>query len=95
MRRSSPSSKQTRRRVLPWAVLLQLGLVVGRRVSELSEKDRSRLAILLRDSRGWPGRLSGREREELRTLIGKLDAVGMGREMLPLLGPGRRGRRRR
>lgn len=94
MRRSSGSSEQARRRVLPWALLLRMGLVVGRRVSELSEKDRSRLVILLRDSRGWPGKLSGREREELRRLIGKLDAVGMGREMLPLLGAGRRGRRR-
>jgi hypothetical protein len=81
-------------KALPWAALLQGGIVVGRRIGELSEKDRARLTRLLRESRGWPGRLGSKERAELRKLIGKLDTKRMSRELLPLMGRGR-GRKRR
>jgi hypothetical protein len=91
-----PTAKSTRDRVkaLPWAGLLSAGVVLGKRVGSLSEKDRARLAGLLRDSRGWPGRLGAKERADLRRILGKLDAKGMSRELLPLLRGGR-GRRRR
>jgi hypothetical protein len=68
-------------------------VVVGKRVGRLSARDRARLAHLLRDSKGRPGSLGGREREELHRLLGKLDAKGMARELLSMLGRG--GKRRR
>ncbi|HEX5224197.1 MAG TPA: hypothetical protein VFW29_03610 [Solirubrobacteraceae bacterium] len=78
---------------VPWAALLQAGLVVSRRVNDLSRKDRERLTRLLRESRGRPGALSEKERTELRKLIGKLDLKKMGRDMLPLVtGKGRKRR---
>jgi hypothetical protein len=80
---------------VPWLLLLQVGVVVGQRVSDLSAKDRARLTVLLRESRGWPGRLGVRERQELRKLVGKLDPKAMSRELLPLVQGARRGRKRR
>jgi len=91
------SEKQTtgsRVRALPWALLLQAGLVVGTRISELSEKDRARLTRLVRDSKGLPRNLSAKEREELRKLVAKLDVKGMGSDLLPLMRGGK-GRKRR
>jgi hypothetical protein len=96
MRRTRSSTSKTGRdrvRALPWAALLQAGFVLGRRVSKLSARDRARLGSLLRESRGWPGRLRAKERAELRKLIGKLDLKGMGRELKPLARG--RGRKRR
>jgi hypothetical protein len=92
---ASPKTARDRLKAVPWAVLLQSGLVVGRRVSALSAKDRRRLGSLLRQSRGWPGTLSERERAELKKLIGKLDPGGIGREMVPLLRRRRTGRTRK
>lgn len=91
---SSASSAASRVKALPWAALLQGSLVVGRGVAELSEKDRARLTRLLRESRGWPGRLGAKERAELRKLIGKLPTRRMSRELVPLVGGRARGRRR-
>jgi hypothetical protein len=96
MARKSSSSTSSRVKALPWAALLQGSLVVGRGVAELSEKDRARLTLLLRESRGWPGRLGSKERAEMRKLIGKLPTKRMSRELVPLVGGrGRRRRRRR
>ncbi len=79
-------------RAVPWLALAQAGLAVGRRWLALSAKERSRLTRLARESHGWPGNLSRRERVELRRLVIKLDLGGMARELRPLK---RRGRRRR
>ncbi len=76
-------------------LILQIGVVVGERISKLSEKDRTRLAELLRESRGWPGRLANKDRTELGKLLGKLDLTGMGREVVPLVQGFRRGGKRR
>jgi hypothetical protein len=80
---------------VPWLLLLQIGVVVGQRISELSAKDRQRLSTLVRESRGWPTRLGVRERAELRKLITKLDPKAMSRELLPLVQGARGGRKRR
>jgi hypothetical protein len=79
-------------RALPWALLLQAALLIGRRWRALSAKDRARLALLLRHSRGRVGNLSVRERLELRRLIGKLQLRGLAGELVAL---GRRGGSRR
>jgi hypothetical protein len=87
MAKSSDPSKTGRERLkaLPWAALLRGGVVVGRRWRALSERDRARLASLVRQSGARPGRLSTKERRELRSLVGKLDLKGIGRELLPLV----------
>jgi hypothetical protein len=79
---------------LPWTMLARVGVVVGKRWSALSAKERARLASLVRASRGRAGNLSTRERSELRKLVRKLDLKGAGRELLPLFrgGGGRRKR---
>jgi hypothetical protein len=94
---SEKSSKSSvdRAKALPWALLLQAGFVVGKRLSSLSASERERLAGLVRDSGGRLGSLSEKERKELRKLAGKLDLRGMGSELLPLIRGGRRSRRRR
>ena len=90
----NPKSKASRVRALPWAALLQGGIVVARRWRSLSERERERLTSLLRESRGRLGNLSSSERRELRKLAGKLDVKGMGGELRALLHGKRRGKRR-
>jgi hypothetical protein len=93
----SPSSKQASAwlRAVPWALVAQAGAVVGKRWTALSGKERARLASLLRSSRGRASNLSLRDRNELRKLVRKLDLKGAGRELLPLVRGGKRGRKRR
>lgn len=81
-------------RALPWALMLRGVIIVGQRWTALSAKDRARLTRLLRESRGRRGNLNSKQRDELRKLVAKLDMKGAGREMLPLLGGGRRRKRR-
>jgi hypothetical protein len=85
-----PKSKADRVKALPWLVLLQASVVLGKRWSALSAKERARLASLVRQSRGRVGNLSAKERLELRKLSRKLDLRGAGGELLPLM----RGRRK-
>ena len=93
--KATPKSKRERLKALPWAALLQGVVVIGQRWRALSEKDRARVTSLVRDSHGRLGNLSTKERAELRSLAGKLDLKGIGRELLGLARGGRgRGRRR-
>lgn len=98
MPRSKPATKSTstrdRVKALPWAAALQGVVVVGKRWRALSQKDRARLTGLVRDSRGRLGNLSQKERKELRTLAGKIDLKGIGRDLLPLARGRRSGRKR-
>ena len=80
-------------KAVPWTLLLQVGLVLDRRWRRLSEKERARLLRLLRESRGRLDRLSAKQRDEMRKLVRKLDLIGGGRELLPLVRE-RRARRR-
>jgi hypothetical protein len=81
-------------KAVPWAMLARAGVVVGQRWTALSSKERARLASLVAGSRGRPGNLSVKDRNELRKLTRKLDLKGAGRELMALRG-GRRGRKRR
>jgi len=75
-------SKLDRVRDLPWLMMLQAGVIVGRRWSALSEKERAQLTRILRESRGRRGNLSVKQRYELRRLARKLDLTGAGRELM-------------
>jgi hypothetical protein len=83
-------SKLDRVKDLPWLMMLQAGVVVGRRWSALSEKERAQLARILRDSRGRRGNLSVKQRYELRRLAHKLDLKGAGRELMVIRAARRR-----
>jgi hypothetical protein len=87
-------SKLDRVKALPWLTVLQVGVLVSRRWNALSQKDRARLAQLVRQSRGRVGNLSVKERYELRKLASKLDVGGVGRELVALARGGRRRKRR-
>jgi hypothetical protein len=79
---------------LNWSLLARAGLVVARRWTALSGKERARLATLLRNWRGRTSNLSTRERVELRKLVRKLDLKSASRELMPLLRGGGRRRKR-
>jgi len=92
--RATSKSKLGRVKALPWAVLLQVGAVLGRRWRSLSAQDRARLSRLTRESRGRMHNLSAKERRELRKLVGKLDFKRMSRELLPITRSVRKRKRR-
>jgi hypothetical protein len=92
--RSTSKSKLRRVKALPWAVLLQVGTVLGKRWRSLSAKDRARLTRLTRESRGRMNNLSAKERRELRKLVGKLDFKRMSRELLTITRSVRKHKRR-
>ena len=71
-------------RAVPWMLTLQAMIVANEHWRRLSERERARSLQLLRDSHGWPGNLTAKEREELRRLVAKLDLPGVGRDLLPL-----------
>jgi hypothetical protein len=87
-------SKLGRVKDVPWALLLQIGVVLGKRWRALSAKDRARLTELTRESRGRFGNLSAKERKELKKLVGKLDPKRTARDVV-LLTRARRWRKRR
>jgi mevalonate kinase len=87
-------SKLQRVKDLPWALLLQMGLVLGKRWRSLSTKDRKRLTELTRESRGRLDNLSAKERRELKKLVGKLHPKRTARDLV-LLTRARRRRKRR
>jgi hypothetical protein len=88
------ASKLKRVKDLPWALLLQMGVVLGKRWRSLSSKDRAHLTQLTRESQGRLSNLSEKQRKELKKLVGKLDPKGTGRELV-LLTRARRWRKRR
>ncbi len=99
MRKSSKQAEQDKSKLqrvkdLPWALLLQMGLVLGKRWRSLSAKDRTRLTELTRESRGRLGNLSAKERRELKKLVGKLHPKRTARDLV-LLTRARRRRKRR
>jgi hypothetical protein len=97
--KSSKQSKQDQSKLarvkdLPWALLLQMGVVLGKRWRSLSAKDRERLTKLTRESQGRLSNLSEKQRKELKKLVGKLDPKRTSRELV-LLARARRWRKRR
>lgn len=84
-------SKLARVKDLPWALLLQIGVVLGKRWRSLSAKERARLAQLTRESQGRLSNLTEKQRKELKKLVGKLDPKRTSRELVLLT----RARRRR
>jgi hypothetical protein len=97
---SKPSESKSKLKstagAVPWALLLRGGVIVGKRWTALSSKERARLAQLIRESNGRVSNLSLKQRAEVRKLARKLDLKGLSSELVPLVRGGkRRGRKRR
>jgi hypothetical protein len=88
------ASPLTRARAVPWALALSAAVVARDHWGSIAERDRSRIVALVRASRGRPGNLTRREREELIALAKQIDVLGIGRD-IALSSRGRRGRRKR
>jgi hypothetical protein len=71
-------------KVVPWATVLRVTVIVGRRWTVLSVKERTRALGLVRKSRGRLANLSAKERLELGRLARKLDLRGMSAELMSL-----------
>jgi hypothetical protein len=92
--KSKTNTKGLGLKPLSRATLLRGGFVIRRSWKALSQKERARLASLVRESHGRPSNLSSKQRKELRTLTAKLDLERTIRELSALL-RGRRGRCKR
>ena len=69
-------------RTLPWARVLAIARIVLERVGDdIPKKDRDRLTVLLRKSKGDPRRLTANERHEVFTIIRRVDVVRLGRDV--------------
>jgi hypothetical protein len=68
--------------------IAQVAMLVGEHVRKLSPGERRQLVALVRKARGRPGNLQPSEREELRSLVAKLEpgafARGAARRVAPL-----------
>ena len=80
-------------KALPWKRILAVARVVLERFSEyIPKKDRTRLAALLRKSKGDPRRLTTPERREMVQILRQLDVAKLGREIAAMLALARSGR---
>ncbi len=77
----------------PWMVALEAAMVARRQWQHLDHADQRRLRHLVGKARGGPSAYSPAERNEIKRLVGKLDPVGAGKQLLPVVG--RRYRKRR
>ena len=69
-------------RALPWARVLAIARLILERVGDdIPKKDRQRLTVLLRKSKGDPRRLTVNERHEIFTIVRKVDVVRLGRDV--------------
>lgn len=75
-------------------MVVQTALAANARWRAMPTADRERLTTLLKKSRGRPGNLSARERDDVKLLLGRLDMTGLARELVPFARAQRRRRRR-
>jgi hypothetical protein len=70
--------------------IAQVAMLFGEHVRKLSPRERRRLVALVREARGRPGNLRPSEREELRSLVGKLEPTAFARSAARKAAPLRR-----
>jgi hypothetical protein len=77
-------AKLTRIRAIPWLLLFEAARTFHSHVMDsLSPKDRRRVREILLASKGNPMKVTAVEREELRTIAGKLDVKRVARDLVP------------
>ncbi|MDQ3742553.1 MAG: hypothetical protein M3320_01800 [Actinomycetota bacterium] len=80
-------------RAIPWARVFAVARVVlDRFADDIPKKDRTRLATLLRKSKGDPRRLTAAERREIVRIIRQVDVAKLGRDVASVLALARSGR---
>ena len=86
-----------RRLPIAWTLAAaEVAVATRRHWVGLDPSTRRRLRELVTKSRGRPSNLTASEKRELRSLVGRLDLVKLGRELAAVASPLRvRGRRRR
>ena len=89
-------AKLTRIRAIPWLLVFEAARTVHSHVTDtLSARERRRVAEILRASHGNPMHVTEAQRDELRTIAGKLDLKRLGRDLVPhVVSHGRRRGRR-
>lgn len=80
-----------RLRAVPWLVLLDVAIVLRDRWERLGAADRRRLAQIVKKDRS----VSERDKADLRRIVRKLELLDAGRQLVPIVGRNRRGRRGR
>jgi len=67
--------------------IAQVAMLVGEHVRKLSPHERRRLVALVRKARGRPGNLRPSEREELRSLVSRLEPGAFARNAASKVAP--------
>jgi hypothetical protein len=80
-----------RLRAIPWMIALDVAMVLRDRWGRLAPHERRRLAEIVRKGRA----ISERDKADLKRLVAKLELLDAGRQLLPIVGGRRRGRRGR
>ncbi len=81
------------RRMSPLLAALQAGAIAREHWMKLAPDDRLRLRALIAKSKGQPKNLTLTERDEVRRIVGQLDAKGAAWKLAPVgkkLRPGRK-----
>lgn len=79
----------------PWLLVLDLAMVLREHYSDLSAKERDDLQRIVRSSVGNPRNVSAADRRRLGEIVRRLDLVGAGKSLVPIIGGRQRRRRRR
>ena len=80
-----------RLRAFQWMLLLDVVMVARQHWDLLEPADRRRLTEIMRNVRN----LSARDRKDLRRIAAKLELVGAGRELMPIIGSRGKKKKRR
>lgn len=70
-------------KAIPWALLLEVAMVLRDRWMRLNPHDRAELSDIVKKSKGRPSNLSAHERQRLSVLVRKLEPAAVGRDLLP------------
>ncbi|MCD6726910.1 MAG: hypothetical protein LT070_06685 [Solirubrobacteraceae bacterium] len=68
-------------RAVPWLLLIAALQVLWDHWHRIAERDRARVAQILRSSKGMPHRMSRSERHEIVDIAKRLDHLGLGRDL--------------
>jgi hypothetical protein len=70
-------------------IALDAAMIARDRWTRLEAHERRRLAQIVRKGRS----MTEREKADLKRIVGKLELLDAGRQLIPIVGRGRRGRR--
>jgi hypothetical protein len=74
-------------KAVPWKLVLELAtLILSRFREDVPPKERRRMTVLVRKSKGDPRRLTKAERQELLELIKRVDLQRLGRDVTAVVG---------